>query len=117
MVVALLLANVGVAGLKELVGSWSPRPAGARACDAFCMNGPVGGRPGFPSGHVMTATMFVALLWSRTRSTWTLWIGVPWILAMAWSRWAKQCHTPVQMIGGVFFGLAGAAVYAQVMES
>jgi membrane-associated phospholipid phosphatase len=107
-------ANVLVMGLKPLVADlfgdvgWSRRPAGARDCNALCDGGASGGRPGFPSGHVTTATMCVAGLWLRGRDPLALWLGVPWIAAMGWARWAKQCHNWQQIAGGVVFGGACA---------
>jgi membrane-associated phospholipid phosphatase len=116
-------ANALVMGLKPslvaVFGAHDPwlRPAGARDCDALCDGGASGGRPGFPSGHMTTATVCVASLWLRDRNPLTLWLGIPWIVVMGWARWAKQCHNWPQILGGVAFGGACAAVlhwfYAQ----
>ena len=114
LLVGVIGANVLVMGVKPLVAAlsseadWTLRPAGARNCDALCDGGASGGRPGFPSGHVTTATMCVAGLWLRGRDPWALWLGVPWIAAMGWARWAKQCHNWPQITGGVVFGGACA---------
>jgi hypothetical protein len=120
LVVALFVANAVVAAIKEIVGAgceWTARPAGAYGCDAFCWNGPVGGRPGFPSGHMTTATMFVAALWFRYRDSRILWIGVPWIVAMAWARWFKRCHNVAQIAGSIVTGLVGAVAYTQLISA
>jgi membrane-associated phospholipid phosphatase len=119
LVVALFVANAVVAILKEVIGASGlfARPAGAYACDAFCRNGPVAGRPGFPSGHMTTVTMFVAALWFRYQDERILWIGVPWVFAMAWARWFKRCHNVAQIAGGVATGLAGAWVYFQLISA
>lgn len=104
-------ANAVVMGLKPLIAAlfndaeWSLRPAGARDCHALCNGGPSGGYPGFPSGHVTTATMCVAGLWLHGgRDPWALWLGVPWIVAMGWARLEKRCHNWQQIVGGVVFG-------------
>jgi membrane-associated phospholipid phosphatase len=104
-------ANALVMGLKPLVAAlfsdaeWSRRPAGARDCDALCDGGASGGIPGFPSGHVTTATMCVVGLWLHGGyNPWALWLGVPWIAAMSWARWAKHCHNWQQIVGGLVFG-------------
>lgn len=104
-------ANALVMGLKPLVAAlfnkaeWPLRPAGARDCDALCNGGASGGRPGFPSGHVTTATLCVVGFWLYGgRQPWILWLGVPWIVAMSWARWAKQCHNWQQILGGIVFG-------------
>lgn len=110
--VGILVANVTVDGTKRVFGSAGVfgRPAGATGCDLFCIGGPVGGQPGFPSGHVTTATMFVAALWLHTHRLWILIVGIPWIAAMAWARWYKHCHNIPQIVGGVAVGCIGAAL-------
>lgn len=119
LLAAILGANVVVAGLKEVFAAtgWPGmgRPRGAVACDALCVGDAVGGRPGFPSGHMTTAVMFVAALWLHTRAAWVPWIGVPWICAMAWARWAKQCHNVLQIVGGSGFGLLGAYLFYRLV--
>jgi membrane-associated phospholipid phosphatase len=113
LILGVLLTNLVVAAIKEVVGAHGvfARPAEATGCDAFCMNGSVGGRPGFPSGHMTTATMLVICLWWHTESPVVLWIGVPWIAAMAWARWQKRCHNGVQIAGGVVFGYLSASAF------
>ncbi len=113
LILAVLAAGVAVEWIKRAVvwagaGSWSRRPAGARDCDLWCVGGAVGGAPGFPSGHMTTATLLVSALWFHLRSPIVLWIGVPWAGAMAWSRWIKRCHSVVQIVGGAVLGWAVA---------
>lgn len=113
LISSILGTNLLVHGIKEITAPWAPvyrRPAGAAGCDAFCIGGAVGGRPGFPSGHMTTAAMLVAALWWRLRSPIILWIGVPWLFAMAWARWSKRCHNLVQIAAGTGFGIVMAAV-------
>lgn len=120
LISAILGTNLLVAGIKELTGGIAPifrRPSGATGCDAFCMMGPVGGKPGFPSGHMTTATMLVAALWFRLRAPIVLWIGIPWIGAMAWARWVKQCHNMVQIMAGTVFGLVMAVGFTSITIS
>jgi membrane-associated phospholipid phosphatase len=114
----IIAANGAVAGLKEVAvtlsdgGRWALRPAGAFSCGAFCEGGAVGGEPGFPSGHATTVAMFVGGAWSGAPAEWRPWIvvvGGLWIIAMGWSRMAKRCHTPVQVVVGTVFGLGLAA--------
>jgi hypothetical protein len=47
----------------------------------------------------------VAALWWHTQSPIVLWIGVPWITAMAWARHAKRCHNWQQIVAGICTGL------------
>jgi hypothetical protein len=85
------------------------RPAGAHACDLLCRGGNVGGRPGFPSGHVgITTLVLTAVAW-RAGILWLWPVAVVWIMAMAWSRKKKQCHDDLQVVGGVIFGGIAAA--------
>lgn len=107
LVGGLFVTNVAVAGVKRLVGDAYPfaRPAGARDCDLFCHGGPVAGVPAFPSGHVTTAVCVVTALWLHTGHALILWIGIPWIVAMAWSRWVKRCHNWQQILGGSVAGI------------
>ncbi len=109
----LLVANVAVAVSKIIFGAagWRARPAGAAGCDLFCMGGPVGGQPGFPSGHMTTVTFWVVATWLRSHDRHILWFGVPWIAAMAWARAVKNCHNWQQIVGGILFGgVVGFAV-------
>jgi membrane-associated phospholipid phosphatase len=114
LAVAVILASATVEWIKRVVvaagaGPWSRRPAGARDCDMWCAGGPVGGAPGFPSGHMSTTTLLVTGMWFLTKAPAVLWIGVPWIGAMAWARWVKRCHSVVQIVGGALVGV-GAAI-------
>jgi len=87
----------------------SPRPEGASDCNTFCGGGSVEGKPGFPSGHVATVTLFVLLMGLYTQSYY--WIaGLLWIAAMGWSRYEKRCHSVEQILGGVLTGALGASV-------
>lgn len=114
----LIVANVLVWGLKLLFGTNPPfgRPTAASGCDAFCLKGPVGGAPGFPSGHMTFSSMFVMALWLRYHNPLTLWIGIPWLLAMGWSRWAKRCHNIEQIVAGTLTGAISAAALIQVTD-
>ena len=112
LIVGLAGANIGVEGIKRIFGSDGifGRPEGARGCDLFCAGGDVAGNPGFPSGHMVNVSMFVAALWTHTGSPYVGIVGVPWIAAMGWSRWTKRCHNWQQI-------LAGAAMAFQLAAS
>jgi membrane-associated phospholipid phosphatase len=109
--VAIEVAKPYLTGL----GTWTLRPAGARACDTLCRGGAAGGAPGFPSGHMAAATLMVVALWLHTRRPIVLWIGGPWIVAMAWARWAKECHSLVQIVGGAAVGATVGWSYAHLI--
>lgn len=100
-----------VEGAKRLLGAtstWLRRPTGASACDIFCIGPGVGGDPGFPSGHMAVVATVVAALWLHFEDPRILYIGGLWILAMAWARWFKQCHTWLQIVGGIAVGCVAA---------
>lgn len=98
-------AAIATEGLKALIAgpTWTLRPASATDCDLFCTDGRVGGAPGFPSGHMTITVLTVGLLWRDNPDV--LWWGIPWIAAMAWARWQKGCHTPLQIVAGMVWGL------------
>ncbi len=106
-----LMLNAVVVVLKHLFGTRgiAARPAAATACDLFCVGPPVGGKEGMPSGHMATATFFVSAMYSHTENNiWVLVVGIPWIVAMAWSRWFKSCHNVWQLVAGALLGLLAA---------
>ena len=111
-ILGLVLVLIGIVeSLKWITGSWLLRPAGATGCDAFCMGSLMEGQPGFPSGHMTISTAIVTSLWFYLNDNRVLYIGVPWILAMAWSRWVKRCHTWPQILAGIALGTyAGSSV-------
>jgi membrane-associated phospholipid phosphatase len=117
LIAGIIVANLFAAALKEIVGTRTifARPLAASGCDAFCLNGPVGGRPGFPSGHMTTATMLVTCLWWHTGEPVVLWFGIPWMVAMAWARWQKSCHNSVQIAGGIAFGYISATIFQMLV--
>jgi membrane-associated phospholipid phosphatase len=122
LIVGLLGLNALVAGIKQLSlraldGTLARRPAGARACDLFCMGGPVGGQAGFPSGHMATVAMFTTALWMHTGDSNIFWLGVVWVAGMGWSRWIKQCHTREQIVAGAILGAGSGLLVAMVARA
>ena len=104
---ACVLIGAYVERIKPLFNS--PRPEGASDCGLFCDGGPVEGKPGFPSGHVATITLFVLLMGFYTENYyWAL--GLLWIGAMGWSRYEKRCHSVEQIGGGVLTGTVGFTI-------
>jgi membrane-associated phospholipid phosphatase len=107
MVIAQLFGGGVVTVLKSWIGGgnnvWG-RPQGARGCDLWCVSGVADGEPGFPSGHMTAVSLFVAGVYWHTGETDVLLWGIPWITAMAWARWAKRCHSLLQIAGGIGLG-------------
>lgn len=112
---AVISANIVVEGVKGLLPYG--RPAGAKGCDLFCIGGGVGGEPAFPSGHMTATTMFVGVMWLHYGHTYILVAGIPWILAMGWSRWVKRCHTWQQVVGGIFTGTVFSYIYETITDA
>jgi len=112
---AVISANIVVEGVKGLLPYG--RPAGAKGCDLFCIGGGVGGEPAFPSGHMTATTMFVGVMWLHYGNTYILVAGIPWILAMGWSRWIKRCHTWQQVVGGIFTGTVFSYIYETITDA
>ena len=112
----LISANVVVESVKGLLVEYS-RPLGAKGCDLFCVGGDVGGQPAFPSGHMTATTMFVGVMWLHYGHTYILLAGIPWILAMGWSRWIKRCHTWQQVVGGIFTGTVFSYIYEAITDA
>jgi len=108
----MLLAPLFVGSTTELVKPFipSPRPKGAKDCNLFCQGGSVGGQPGFPSGHMGSAAVFVGLLYDAFPSPAVFLGGLLWLILMAYSRYTKHCHTLTQIVAGTSYGLAVALV-------
>ena len=113
--VTILLAVLSVELMKPLIPS--KRPEEASDCDLLCMNGSVGGQPGFPSGHMAMTTVIVTFLYYFFPSTYSLSAGILYIAAMAYSRYKKHCHTPTQILAGTLYGFLCASIVNLVSES
>ena len=103
----ILLADGTTKIIKQFthpMGGQFLRPANATNCDVFCRNGSVGGRPGFPSGHVTITSFFFVYMWLKYRSTPLAIFGIFTILLMSMARMQKQCHNEVQVLFGAFWG-------------
>ena len=113
-----VVLNVIIAGIKKLLGNEGifGRPAGAKACDLFCVGPAVGGREGMPSGHVATATFLTTAIYLHSDSTTALLLGIPWTISMAWSRWAKNCHNIYQILCGAIVGILFAIAWVQIQR-
>jgi hypothetical protein len=120
--ITLLGVMFGAEGIKRYVtGNEEPeyrRPAAARDCDMWCMNGPQGGQPGMPSGHMAVTTAFVTLYWPKSGNPPELAVAlVIYVLIMAAARWTKSCHTIAQIIAGSILGGIAGSIYRAVIEN
>lgn len=86
------------------------RPDGAVDCGCWNHGGPMGHKPGFPSGHV-AATTFIVLSLLMLHGSWSwLWMAyaVLVVVLVALARVEKMCHTWMQVISG---GLVGGVYF------
>lgn len=112
-----ILVSAASEGIKHrLVGTRNPRPPGARDCNLWCNNGSQSGRPGMPSTHA-AEVMYMALLYGTypwVKDTPLAFLAVfVYAGAVIYARYAKRCHTPIQLLTG---GLLGSAVAAMAMR-
>ncbi len=107
--VEMLFVSASVELLKPLFDS--PRPAAAQGCDLFCIGPNVGGKPGFPSGHMATTTAFATSMAFLFPSPVVIGPCVALVLSMGWSRYTKKCHTLTQIVGGTLYGFATAVLF------
>jgi membrane-associated phospholipid phosphatase len=109
-----LLNLAVVVGLKAAAGTRVAafrRPAGACGCGALGDGGPAAGKQGFPSGHTAQIASFFALGALLTRSWAVAAAGAPVVVAVAWARCHKRCHTLLQVAVGGLVGIATACVF------
>lgn len=109
--------------LKVAIGSITRdplfyRPRGALFCTL--LNGKCDPRaPAFPSGHVSVATFLTIALYrlylDRDRDPFTQPFLVAgacvYIVAVAYSRYAKRCHNVLQIVGGFLYGVLSYFVF------
>jgi len=100
----LLLVRTLSEGLKiQCKGTTCPRPLGAKNCNTFCSDGDQEGRPGMPSTHAAFVTFFVTyyapILSTPLRALATLYAA-----AVIYSRYAKKCHSVIQLASGSVLG-------------
>ena len=107
--VEMLFVTVTVQLLQPLFDS--PRPEGATACNLLCSSGSWAGKPGFPSGHMATTSVFASAMAFLFPNPLVIGACVALVLAMGWSRYAKKCHTLTQIIGGTLYGFAIAVLF------
>lgn len=120
-----LVGMMGTVALNEtvkhaLIGTQSPRPANAADCNLWVNDGPCGGKPGMPSGHSAQVSFLAAYYLQEaflTPSTSTspafrvfALLLVGYALAVMYSRYVKQCHTPMQILMGALLGISASVI-------
>jgi len=88
----------------ESLYKMSRRPENANKCDYLSRREYNKDSPGFPSGHMTTTTMFAVYQMLKYPSTYSKVLNISLIVLMAFARYVKQCHTVIQIVGGVVLG-------------
>ncbi|MCX6728511.1 MAG: phosphatase PAP2 family protein [Candidatus Saccharibacteria bacterium] len=113
----ILVAGLTAYLLAKLVGSiYQPE-----ALRPFELMGKTAGasylnNAGFPSDHVLFATAIVCAVWFETKQKSITWILAVLVLVVAVGRVLALVHTPIDVIGGVVFALAGSLWYLNSKE-
>ena len=101
--VVLFVVILGPMILKQLIKD--PRPADAMNCNALNGGGSAKDEFGMPSGHMALSSFMIfstLLISTKNPVIWSL--GIAWLTAIGWARYAKHCHSLSQIIGGTVFG-------------
>ncbi len=108
----IVLTGILTYALAKLVGHfYQPeilRPfeqLGARPGAAYLKN------PGFPSDHVLFATFLTVAVWFSTRKKYVAITLLVLTIIMGVGRVLALVHTPIDIIGGLTFGLVGVFCY------
>lgn len=72
--------------------------------------------PGFPSDHALLATVAVVAVYALTRNRKLTALLVVLVLAMCVGRVLALVHTPLDVIGGILAGFAGAIWYKKLTK-
>lgn len=127
---AIILCHVITVGLKLFTSKTftNPiflRPRHARNCDYMCRNGLVGGKPGFPSGHMSSTLVFFTFIilyklkvegaQFADMISLTL-VSASYILATAFARYYKGCHNITQIVAGSILGSTIGLIMFKVYE-
>jgi membrane-associated phospholipid phosphatase len=108
--------------LKKSVFKTNGRPSEATNCNILNQGGPVGGKPGFPSGHTSMAVSlftFLVIQWYKRKKG-----GIPKVLIVTClfailvqiARVGMKCHTVEQVQGGVVFGILWGCLFGFVID-
>ncbi len=107
-----LMAGLTAYLLAKLVGSiWQPdgmRPfelLGKAAGASYLQNA------GFPSDHILFATAITCAVWFETKQKTLTWILAILVVVVGVGRVLALVHTPLDVIGGIVFALAGCVWY------
>ncbi len=66
---------------------------------------------GFPSDHVLLATVLTCAVWFMTKQKVITWILIALVVIVGVGRVLALVHTPIDVIGGVLIALVGSLWY------
>jgi membrane-associated phospholipid phosphatase len=121
----LLSKTIVVKILKKSLFKTNGRPSEATDCNILNQGGPVGGKPGFPSGHTAMAVSlftFLFIQWYKRKTNTTK--SIPNVLIVTClfailvpiARVGLKCHTVEQVQGGVVFGMIWGSLFGLVID-
>lgn len=107
-----LVAGLTAYLLAKLIGSIY-QPSGLRP---FELAGTAAGalylkNPGFPSDHILFATVLTCAVWFVTKQKVLTWVLIILIVVVGVGRVLALVHTPIDVIGGVLIALIGSLWY------
>lgn len=105
-----LIGLIGTLGISEFLKHYvikesSPRPKGAFNCNLWCNDGSREGKPGMPSSHSAQVAFFSAFYYQKTSNPILKIVLAIYALLVMYSRYAKHCHSFLQIIVGALIGL------------
>ena len=105
-------------GIKKLTTNSSislfKRPGGAHDCGLFNDGGLVENNSGFPSGHMGSTSFMTNLIYFKFCKNKNIGNYIKyniWNIFMAYARYTKKCHNPLQIIAGYILGLCIAYLF------
>jgi len=102
---------------------WNQRPKNACDCSFLNDGGPVGGQPGFPSGHSATvgfgAFTLTPFLIKQFPQYHTLIIAITVLITIGTliARYMKSCHNLIQIVGGFTLGIVFATLFHHLIPT
>jgi membrane-associated phospholipid phosphatase len=102
----LLIIGIIIERILKTIKKDMHRPKGAKNCNIFSNEGLRPPKsPGFPSGHMITTTIFMGYILKNSESNVLKGFSILLVFLTGWARIYKGCHTLFQVISGFVFGL------------